>query len=69
MSFDLPSLSLKVMPIGIAYALWSGIGIILTVIAGRNGLTGDSGLDACDRDWINIDWDIDHQLVSKAIAH
>ena len=33
-SFYLLSLSLKVMPIGIAYALWSGIGIILTVIAG-----------------------------------
>jgi small multidrug resistance pump len=34
LSFNLLSLSLKVMPIGIAYALWSGIGIILTVIAG-----------------------------------
>jgi|ERR1044071_8158160 small multidrug resistance pump len=34
LSFYLLSLSLKVMPIGIAYALWSGIGIILTVIAG-----------------------------------
>ena len=33
-SFYLLSLSLKVLPIGIAYALWSGIGIILTVIAG-----------------------------------
>ncbi len=33
-SFYLLSLSLKVMPIGTAYALWSGIGIILTVIAG-----------------------------------
>jgi len=35
LSFYLLSLSLKVMPVGIAYALWSGIGIILTVIAGR----------------------------------
>jgi small multidrug resistance pump len=35
LSFYLLSLSLKVMPIGIAYALWSGIGIILTVIVGR----------------------------------
>jgi len=34
LSFYLLSLTLKVMPIGIAYALWSGIGIILTVIAG-----------------------------------
>ena len=33
-SFYLLSLSLKVLPIGVAYALWSGIGIILTVIAG-----------------------------------
>ena len=33
-SFYLLSLSLKVMPIGMAYALWSGIGIVLTVIAG-----------------------------------
>ena len=33
-SFYLLSLSLKVMPIGTAYALWSGIGIVLTVIAG-----------------------------------
>jgi small multidrug resistance pump len=35
LSFYLLSLSLKVMPIGIAYALWSGIGIVLTVIAGK----------------------------------
>jgi small multidrug resistance pump len=34
LSFYLLSLSLKVMPIGIAYALWSGIGIVLTVVAG-----------------------------------
>ena len=34
LSFYLLSLTLKVMPIGIAYALWSGIGIVLTVIAG-----------------------------------
>ena len=34
LSFYLLSMSLKIMPIGIAYALWSGIGIILTVIAG-----------------------------------
>ena len=33
-SFYLLSLSLKVLPIGVAYALWSGIGIVLTVIAG-----------------------------------
>jgi len=35
LSFYLLAISLKVMPIGIAYALWSGIGIILTVIAGQ----------------------------------
>lgn len=35
LSFYLLSITLKVMPIGIAYALWSGIGIILTVIAGK----------------------------------
>jgi len=34
LSFYLLSLSLKVMSIGIAYALWSGIGIVLTVIVG-----------------------------------
>ena len=34
LSFYLLSLSLRVMPIGVAYALWSGIGIILTVLAG-----------------------------------
>lgn len=34
LSFYLLSLSLKVIPIGTAYALWSGIGIILTVIVG-----------------------------------
>ncbi len=33
-SFYLLALTLKVMPIGTAYALWSGIGIVLTVIAG-----------------------------------
>ena len=35
LSFYLLSISLKFMPIGIAYALWSGIGIILTVIVGK----------------------------------
>jgi small multidrug resistance pump len=35
LSFYLLSINLKVMPIGIAYALWSGIGIILTVIVGK----------------------------------
>jgi len=34
LSFYLLSLSLKVIPIGMAYALWSGIGIVLTVIIG-----------------------------------
>jgi small multidrug resistance pump len=34
LSFYLLSLSLKVYPIGIAYAIWSGVGIVLTVIAG-----------------------------------
>ena len=33
-SFYLLSQSLKVIPIGTAYAMWSGIGIVLTVIAG-----------------------------------
>ena len=34
LSFYLLSLSLKVIPIGTAYALWSGIGLVLTVIVG-----------------------------------
>lgn len=33
-SFYLLSLSLKTIPLGTAYAMWSGIGIVLTVIAG-----------------------------------
>lgn len=33
-SFYLLSLALKAMPIGMAYAIWSGVGLILTVIAG-----------------------------------
>ncbi len=33
-SFYLLSLALKSMPIGVAYAIWSGVGLILTVIAG-----------------------------------
>lgn len=33
-SFYLLSLSLKTIPIGTAYAMWSGIGIVLTVFAG-----------------------------------
>jgi len=34
LSFYLLSLSLKVFPIGIAYAIWSGVGLVLTVIVG-----------------------------------
>jgi small multidrug resistance pump len=33
-SFYLLSISLKEIPLGIAYALWSGIGIVLAMIAG-----------------------------------
>lgn len=33
-SFYLLSISLKVIPIGLAYAIWSGVGIVLTIIAG-----------------------------------
>lgn len=33
-SFYLLSLALKTLPIGVAYAIWSGVGLILTVIAG-----------------------------------
>lgn len=34
LSFYLLALSLKVIPLGTAYALWSGIGIVLTVLIG-----------------------------------
>jgi len=34
LSFYLLSISLKEIPLGIAYALWSGVGIVLTMIAG-----------------------------------
>lgn len=34
LSFYFLSLALKSMPIGVAYAIWSGIGLILTVIVG-----------------------------------
>ena len=34
LSFYLLSISLKIIPIGVAYAIWSGVGLILTVIAG-----------------------------------
>jgi small multidrug resistance pump len=34
LSFYLLSIALKVMPLGVAYAIWSGVGLILTVIAG-----------------------------------
>src|SRR5688572_25891642 len=33
-SFYSLSISLDVIPIGLAYAIWSGVGIVLTVIAG-----------------------------------
>jgi small multidrug resistance pump len=33
-SFYLLSLALKAMPIGVAYAIWSGVGLVLTVIVG-----------------------------------
>jgi small multidrug resistance pump len=34
LSFYLLSIALKFMPLGVAYAIWSGVGLILTVIAG-----------------------------------
>ena len=34
LSFYLLSITLKTLPIGVAYAIWSGVGLILTVIAG-----------------------------------
>ncbi|MCX6080376.1 MAG: multidrug efflux SMR transporter [Chloroflexi bacterium] len=43
LSFYLLSLSLKVIPMGTAYALWSGIGIVLTAIVGM--LLWHEGMD------------------------
>jgi small multidrug resistance pump len=34
LSFYLLSISLKEIPLGVAYALWSGVGIVLAMIAG-----------------------------------
>lgn len=34
-SFYLLALALKVIPVGIAYAVWSGLGIVLIAIIGR----------------------------------
>ena len=34
LSFYLLSIALKTMPIGVAYSIWSGVGLVLTVIAG-----------------------------------
>ncbi|MBF0218889.1 MAG: multidrug efflux SMR transporter [Gammaproteobacteria bacterium] len=34
MSFYLLTLVLRVMPIGITYAIWSGVGIVLVAVAG-----------------------------------
>jgi len=34
LSFYLLSISLKVLPIGVTYAIWAGVGLILTVFAG-----------------------------------
>ncbi|GAB3932276.1 DMT family transporter [Larkinella terrae] len=33
-SFYFLSLALRTMPIGVAYAIWSGVGIVLTALAG-----------------------------------
>lgn len=33
LSFYLLSITLKTLPIGVAYAIWSGVGLILTVLA------------------------------------
>lgn len=34
LSFYLLSITLKVMPVGVVYALWSGLGIVLIALAG-----------------------------------
>ncbi|MFD1383120.1 DMT family transporter [Rhodanobacter aciditrophus] len=34
LAFYLLSLTLKVMPVGIAYAIWAGLGIVLTAVIG-----------------------------------
>ncbi|HSG46098.1 MAG TPA: multidrug efflux SMR transporter [Anaerolineales bacterium] len=34
LSFYLLALALKSMPIGVAYAIWSGVGLVLTVVVG-----------------------------------
>ncbi len=34
LSFYLLAIALKSMPLGVAYAIWSGVGLVLTVIAG-----------------------------------
>ena len=34
-AFYLLSMTLKVMPVGVVYAIWSGLGIVLIALAGR----------------------------------
>ncbi len=34
-SFYLPALTLKVLPVGVVYAVWSGLGIVLIALIGR----------------------------------
>ena len=34
LSFSLLSLSLKTVPLGVAYAIWSGIGLVLVAVVG-----------------------------------
>ena len=69
LSFYLLSLSLKVIPIGTAYALWSGIGIVLTVIVGavlwREQMDGARGIGIT----LSISGILIINLFSKAASH
>jgi small multidrug resistance pump len=68
-AFYLLSLSLKTIPVGIAYAIWSGIGIVLISIIGVVAFKQHLDLAACLGLGLIIAGVAVVNLFSKSIAH
>ncbi|WP_299949798.1 SMR family transporter [uncultured Ruegeria sp.] len=69
LSFYFMALSLKFMPVGIVYALWSGIGIVLIALIGKYYFGQDLDMPAIFGMGLIIAGILVIQLCSKTATH
>lgn len=69
LAFYLLSISLQVIPVGIAYAIWSGVGIVLVSLVGRFVFKQYLDLPACIGLGLIIAGVLVINVFSKSVGH